>query len=297
MEMSLEEAAEFLNPITEIGHYTYRPTKEDALEFARNVREAISKRLTMEAPGEEAMAGFDEREEREIIPGFGSWSLINSSAANSPYARIATMDQGAGRCTAEKLINHHTAVTAAHCVQDSSENWMSRQRIRFAAGSANTANGGTGDAEDYLPSGCYARTVPGCWNGVGGTCDYAVLTLRGGAFNAWCDYSDYNVGYFGYTTVNNEYTGMTVRTSGYPGTPPSGSYPGLSYHRRTDGETNNNAWLYYHNDTDGGQSGGAVFNDGNRMRATHVGYLGGDWNVGMRLTTTVIDFFKDYQGD
>lgn len=88
------------------------------------------------------------------------------------------MDQGAGFCTVEKLINHHTAVTAAYCVQDSSANWMSRQRIRFQAGSANTAYSGSGNVKDYLLFGCYARTVPGCWNGQTGECNYAVLTLR-----------------------------------------------------------------------------------------------------------------------
>lgn len=295
MNMSLEEAAEYLRPVTEIGHYQYRLSKAEAVEFAKTVREYIANKVLLEAPATDSNGAAPEREGRNVIPGFGDWYRINSSAHLAPYNYSATMDQGAGLCTAEKLINNYTAVTAAHCVQDSSNNWMARQRLRFAAGSANTAYSGTGQALAYVPSGCYARTVPGCWNGVAGTCDYAVLALRTFA-GAWCDLATYNVGAFGYFTLNGEASGVEARMATYPGSPPSGTYPSLFYQSRTDAETNNDSWLYYHNDTLGGSSGGPVYNSSNQMRATHVGYLSGNWNVGMRLTSTVISFFQGSGG-
>ncbi|HKO49437.1 MAG TPA: trypsin-like peptidase domain-containing protein [Polyangiaceae bacterium] len=295
MKMSLEEAAEYLRPVTEIGHYQYRLSKAEAIEFAKTVRESIASKALLEAPATGADGAATDREGRAIIPGFGDWYRINSSAHLSPYSYVASMDQGAGLCTGEKLINNYTAVTAAHCVQDSSGNWMARQRLRFRAGSANTAYGGTGAALAYVPSGCYARTVPGCWTGVGGTCDYAVLALRTFA-GAWCDLATYNVGNFGYLTLNNEASGVEARMATYPGSPPTGTYPSLFYHNRPDAETQNNAWLYYHNDTLGGSSGGPVYNSSNQMRATHVGYLSGNWNIGMRLTSTVITFFQGSSG-
>ncbi len=295
LSMTLAEAARHLKPRTEIGHHQYELTGEGALEFARIVQETIREKKELEAAPASAEGEISGVEPESIVPGYGSWYRINSSATNSPYRYVATMDQGAGFCTAEKLINHHTAVTAAHCVQDSNQNWMARQRIRFQAGSANTAYSGTGNAKNYLPSGCYARTVPGCWKGNVGECDYAVITLRG-RFGAWCEYNDYNVGYFGYRTVNNEYNALEARMATYPASPPSGTYPSLMYQRRNDAETNNNDWLYYHNDTLGGSSGGPVFNGSREMRAIHVGNLSTEWNVGMRLTTSVINFFKAYTG-
>ena len=291
--MTLQEAADFLRPRAELGHYEYVLGDADALEFARVIQEDIRSRI----PGsdEVGQAGdADEREDRSVISGWGNWSQINASAANSPYSKIASMDQGAGTCTTEKMINQYTSVTAAHCVKNTSGSWTTRQRLRFRAGSANTSNGGTGNALGYISSGCYWRITPGCFTGEWGVCDYAVFKLRGNG--AWCAFDDYNVGWFGYTTVNNEYSSMTVRTSGYPSTPPSGSYPGLSYHRRTDGKTANDDWVFYRNDTNGGQSGGAVFNDSNKMRAIHSGNDSSSWNIGMRLTTTVVNFFSSNAG-
>ena len=122
--------------------------------------------------GPEAVFGSDERYK------------INGQAHRQPYARIAKTWGGGSVCTAFKVYNHHTAMTAAHCVHDGPGGGRrTRHQIQFASGS--NRSGGLGLAKNPLPSGCYGRAVPGGWVSTRERqYDYAVLYLhgRGGAW-------------------------------------------------------------------------------------------------------------------
>lgn len=307
LEVSLEEAAQMLRPRLEFAGVEYTISKEDALEFARKVRERIKQGGYADVKGEipkgakqlDGDAESDELEGRKIIPGYGDWYRINSSAHIWPYSMVARLDQGAGRCTAFKIVNHYTAATAGHCVASSSGNWKSRQRIQFAAGSGNTSSSGSGDEKDFLPSGCYGRVTPGCFAGVG-QCDYAVFYLRGahGGNAAWCNFNDYNVGYFGALGVGSGNTGVQTRMGSYPGTPPTGGYPSLYYHNRSDGWASGDH-LRYRIDTLPGSSGAPTFNSANQVRSVHNDACGSGsctYNYGMRMTTAMYSFMEEYGG-
>ncbi len=129
---------------------------------------------------------------------------------------------GAGTCTAFKMVNHYTAVTAAHCVHNGSS-FKSRHHITF------------GD----LPSlgwACYIRAVPACWDGDTASCDYAVIALRG-RNGANCAPSTYNVGYLGWSPVGSWVEDIKAFVSGYPSEDLKAgwAYPVLVYHYRSDG--------------------------------------------------------------
>ena len=311
LDVTLEEAAQMLRPRLELDGKVYTVSLEDSMVFARRVREKLLAKTKVDEPARYAegvtqvpdvadtpsgdAVDDTDREWRKIIPGYGSWYRINSSADNWPYTMIATLDQGGGRCTAFKAANHHTAVTAGHCVATSNGNWRTRQRIQFAAGSGNTSASGSGDERNYLPSGCYGRVTPGCFTGVG-VCDYAVFYLRGKG--AWCNYADYNTGYFGYQTVSSNASSVQTRMGSYPGTPPSGGYPSLFYHNRSDGWASGNH-LRYRIDTLPGSSGAPTFNSSNQVRSVHSDACGSGsctYNYGMRMTTTIWEFIKEYGG-
>lgn len=70
--------------------------------------------------------GTDELEGGEIraqligIVGAESRTQVFSSAY--PWNNIAYYAGPAGTCTAFKMINHHTAITAGHCMKDGANN-------------------------------------------------------------------------------------------------------------------------------------------------------------------------------
>ncbi len=299
VEVTLEEAAAMLRPHMEMDGLEYTVTDAEALEFAATVRDIVSSGDSESngsgSPSEDVFPFDDpdaEVEERALISGYGTWYKVNSWADNAPYNRIATMDSGAGKCTAFKIGNHYTAATAGHCVASKNGSWKSRQRIQFAAGSGNTSSSGSGDEKEYLPSSCYARSTPGCFTGVG-VCDYAVLRLRGGG--AWCNYNDYNVGYLGHKSVSSSASSVYTRMASYPGTPPSGGYPSLYYQTRSDSWANGSQ-LRYRMDTLGGSSGAPTFNSSNQVRSIHSDQATSTYNYGMRMTTTMYNWIIHYGG-
>jgi hypothetical protein len=300
VEMSREEAADMLRPRLEIGGKEYTVSEEDALEFADHVREVV------EAGGVDEPAGFPEGVDpvapvdqegdvkgRKIINGRGVWIKVNSWADNWPFNMVATMDEGYGRCTAFKAANHHTAVTAGHCVEQGGY-WAARQRIRFGAGSANRSSGGSGDSKNYLPPGCYGRALPTCYGGVA-ACDYAVLYLRGKG--AHCELADYDTGYFGYKPVERGAIFVRTRMASYPADPPWGGYPSLYFQSRGDGWASGDQ-LRYRLDMLPGSSGAPVFDFDENVRAVNVAYCTDDcqYNIGQKMTTTMWEFIKAYGG-
>lgn len=200
----------------------------------------------------------------------------NHMAATYPYNNHGAMYGGAGTCTGFKLVNHHTMVTAAHCIHTGSA-WKSRQTIRFQAGSSSPL--------PEVSSACYSRFVPGCWDGSSASCDYAVIALRG-RLGANCSLDGYDVGYLGWNSVASGVSDVKGFVSGYPSDQlPSGwSYPTLAYHWRNDGWTSDFTYpsrLWFYNDATGGQSGTPFvswFTSGGwRARAIHKG--GARWSV------------------
>lgn len=194
----------------------------------------------------------------------------NHMAATYPYNNHGAMYGGAGTCTGFKLVNHHTMVTAAHCIHTGSA-WKSRQTIRFQAGSSSPL--------PEVSSACYSRFVPGCWDGSSASCDYAVIALRG-RLGANCSLDGYDVGYLGWNSVASGVSDVKGFVSGYPSDQlPSGwSYPTLAYHWRNDGWTSDFTYpsrLWFYNDATGGQSGTPFvswFTSGGwRARAIHKG--------------------------
>jgi V8-like Glu-specific endopeptidase len=175
--------------------------------------------------------------EAEAVIGTDERYRINAQAHRQPYVRIAKTWSSTSVCTAFKAYNHHTAMTAAHCVHDGpSGGWRTRHQIQFAAGS--NRSGGLGLAKNALPSGCYGRVVPGGWVSTGERqYDYAVLYLHGRG-GAWCNFADYNVGYYGYKTVTG--TGISGYVSGYPDAATSPHPPYGRLERRPE-------WLTFRN--------------------------------------------------
>lgn len=245
---------------------------------------------------------------------FGGESRVNANAfaQNYPWDMIGSMANynasppGGEYCTVFKMINHYTAVTAAHCVYDSS-GWIARRDLRFAAGSS-TPRG-------VLPRNCYAMTVPSGWSSDVGDdeYDYAVIRLReGGSSGAWCNVADYDTGYFGYRGVSGCTTGVSGDMAGYPGkfgpgSPPPGAwvYPTLFDDYRTDGWTSCVTYpnhLWYYNDNSGGQSGAPFwtnYSGSYKVRAINFAIWTGafdDSNAGRRIDQSVIDFMNKYKG-
>lgn len=225
---------------------------------------------------------------------------MNSEAHKVPWSFIGAM-ANAGQCTAFKLLNKHTAITAAHCVHDGAE-WRQRKTLQFAAGAAS--------AHAELSDDCYTMIVPGGWNGEDAEFDYAVLRLRedGLEGGASCDRAAYDVGHFGYQLVDECVDGIPLTLAGYPSRSdpdnptPIGewSYPSLFTDYRTDGWTAC-AGLYemallFYNDGSNGQSGSPVWSfyedsGQNQVRGIYRGSMTtviGDSNRARRFDESLI---------
>jgi V8-like Glu-specific endopeptidase len=233
----------------------------------------------------------DDREYHAVIGG-DNRSNINHLAATYPYN---TSGREKDWCTVFKMVNHYTAVTAAHCVHSGSS-WKTRKPLVFQSPLAPLPD---------VPDQCYGRVVPGCWDGSSASCDYAVFYLRG-RNGAWCPDNTHNVGYMGYNTVSSCVTDIKAFLSGYPLPAPFGwAYPTLVYHYREDGWTSCGTYpdrVWYDNDATGGQSGAPLvsyWSDGSwRVRAIHKGEHVGlsTTNQGRRMTSDLYSWLSSNAG-
>jgi V8-like Glu-specific endopeptidase len=299
-KMSEAELIEHFRPRSEFGGYEYVLSDEDARDLALAMRDAAKYVAERGAPGEPPLgaspsdiAGPPDNRNYNQVFGADNRTNINGSASTYPY-------NNTGReidwCSVFKMVNHYTAVTAAHCVHSGSS-WKTRKELVFQSPLAPKPN---------VPSECYGRVVPGCWDGDTPSCDYAVFYLRG-RNGAWCPDNTHNVGYLGYNTVSSCVSDIKAHLSGYPLPPPFGwSYPALVYHYREDGWTSCGTYpdrVWYYNDATGGQSGAPLvsyWSDGSwRVRAIHSGGFSGlfdDSNQGRRMTSDLYDWLVSNSG-
>lgn len=221
-----------------------------------------------------------------------------------PNVAIASVDQALQStpvCTAFKMLSHHTAITAAHCVYKPRRGFTTPKHWWFASTSfrrrgAPIRNCGA----TYIPRGWRTR------NRV--RFDYAVIRMKSpwpsnsGAVNSSssCRLNDYNFGYFGFRTRS---TIQHTEVKGYPASPPGLTYPALFTHV-------SNTWYFreymrYSTDTTGGQSGSPVLyfkslvtgaprlpaQQGNQVLGIHKGqYISQNW--GRRLDGGLIRWMR-----
>lgn len=298
VSVSLEEAAELLRPRMEIGHYEYILSEEHSIAFALTVREIILDGGLPDAAGgspldsEEPPPSAAQPLRPNVILD-DEWYKANGVADDSPYERVATfvdwVSTPAVSCTAFKMTNHYTAVTNAHCIYDlDTSSWKQRKELQFAAGS--DSPGGSGNAKNVLDAQCYARAYPGCYSA--SACDYAVLALRGRG-GAWCNSSEYNVGYFGYVSTGGAGT-FATRMASYPSVPPdSHVFPSMYYSpQRSDAYVVGDNLLHFMDELPG-VSGSPIYrtNDNGQVRAIQEGSCeDSTCNAGVRMQTSVISY-------
>ena len=307
--LSDEELAKKLKPIMlSVDDIEYTLEDDQALALAREVKEHMRSGRVPDGDsafgeGEKPVVSTSRTTQNDGVFDGESRTNANAFAQNYPWNLIGVMS---GSCTIFKMINHYTAVTSAHCVYDGN-GWKTRKKLQFSAGSA-TPRG-------ELPAQCYAMTVPSGWSSDVGDdeYDYAVIRLReGGSTGAWCNYNDYNTGYFGYQGVSGCTTNVGGDLAGYPGkggpgSPPPGAwvYPTLFNDYRNNGWTSCVTYpnhLWYYNDNSGGQSGGPFwsnFSGSYKVRAVNMAIWTGvfdDSNAGRRIDQSVIDFLNAHKG-
>lgn len=180
-DMTLDEATEALRPKELRGDWEYTLAETESRELASEVQAAALSNAPAKVEGETAL-GVEDPPKYEGQPsaptqiiGTDNRISIESLKGFYPYNNVAVMSN-AGGCTTFKLINHHTAVTAAHCVHSGS-GWLTRKQITFRPLST-------------VGSTCYGMTVPSCWDGNNRQCDYATIKFREGT--GYCDFNTYN---------------------------------------------------------------------------------------------------------
>ena len=253
-EMTIEEIAYEYRPIMEFNYDVYELSEEDAYEMATQMKEAYEAGISP-APADFPLQGEALSESGEATASqemvLGSDDRSTPQSDTWPEMMNAGTDDDGGRCTAFKMINHHTAITAAHCVYTPDVGWETREDWWFSADDAFT---------EPLDPGCYSRVVPGGWtrrNHV--KFDFAILRFHGNG--EWCNFADYNTGFYGYAGVDDE---DTHQVSGYPASALGGTYPEYALDR-DEAWTN---WAYpnrvlHRIDTTGGQSGAAILRGDN----------------------------------
>jgi V8-like Glu-specific endopeptidase len=308
LEMSLEQAKAMYQPHMEIDGVEYTLSAEQAEAFAAQVFQVLqeSGSVGVEQPSQAAASqqsaiGADQDPSSGVSPEAvfppDERYNINHHAHRQPYVRIAKTWGGGSVCTAFKAYNHHTAMTAAHCVHDGpGGGWRTRHQIQFAAGS--NRPGGLNLAKTPLPSGCYGRVVPGGWISTRERqYDDAVLYLHGRG-GAWCNFADYNVGYYGYKTVTG--TGISGYVSGYPGASesPNGSWGDLWYAARADAYQSGNT-IRHTVDAGGGQSGSPFATRTDDVTSQFMGIRvagASSYNIASRVQSAMITFMQTYAG-
>lgn len=305
--MSVQEIEAMYQPVLEINGIEYRLSAEDARTFALKLHRILagSEWSPRALPSREPLGTAAERTRRTkadpsrpaAVFGADDRYSINQHAHRQPYARIAKTWSDTSVCTAFKVYNHHTAMTAAHCVHDGpGGDWRTRHQLQFAA--ASNRPGGLGGAKNPLPTECYGRVVPGGWVSTRERqFDYAVLYLHGRS-GAWCNFDDYNVGYYGYTEVTG--SGISGYVSGYPDyiTSPNGEWGDLWYAASPDGYQSGNT-IQHTVDATAGQSGSPFATRTDDVTSQIMGVNvaeTSDYNIASRVQSAMINFIITYAG-
>lgn len=298
--VSEDEAVRLLRPRTAIGDVEFTLDDNSTREFVRAIQAIARERREDDAAGRSGAPGSPlpndtggkdgiGRTQQSIVVGTEDRVNISSLADTRPFRTIGAISIG---CTCHKLLNQHTCITAAHCVHDGTD-WITRGTITFQAGSSSPLTA--------LPAGCYARTVPGGWDGSNRDFDYAVLALRGFS-GAWCAEADYSVGWMGWNTVGDGESNIPTWVAGYPSPPPSGwAWPALVYDKmsNTFQPTAATNQIEHRVDTSGGQSGSAVVQNwsagGFRSHGVHWGTTG-SVNRAVRMTSALTTWMDGFAG-
>lgn len=334
--LDTEQLAERYRMIMVSDGVEYQLSVEDAIAFTKDVRAFIQEnkdvQLTIPAESEstedeedlpprglpEGMVfPPDERENKNHIADEGDQRRIAAGFYGGPESSSYSP-----MCTAFKLINNHTAITAAHCIYDrKTESYFSPYRWWFGAGAHQTTEGAS---KDPLPTGCYQAIIPPEWITNGGAAhDWAILRLSGGP-GADCPFEDYDVGTLSVTTVGGGES-MTAIVGGYPASGesdspdpdyqchsisvppyevcfPSWYYPTLWSHWE-DAWTNSVTFptrIFHEVDTSGGQSGAPIRNLIGQVVGIHKGstyiFPGGWRNHGRRMDAELLQIFDFYKG-
>lgn len=262
-EMSLDEATAALRPKSLRGDWEYTLCDEDARQFAAEILEsARNTPITTRVPGATIDGENPVKYENNppaptrIVNGDQRFS-IEGIKEYYPFNNVAVMDN-AGTCTAFKLVNNHTAVTAAHCVHTGST-WKTRKRITFRPRST-------------VGTTCYGMTVPGCWDGSNRQCDYATIKFREGS--GYCDFDTYNVGYLGWVPTYWWQGVMQHSLWGYPSDQMKAewNYPELVWDYNTMFAQSYGNNINHSTDATGGQSGSPLYRDGDYATGIYWGY-------------------------
>jgi V8-like Glu-specific endopeptidase len=124
-----------------------------------------------------------------------------------------------------------------------------------------------------------------------------VLYLHGRA-GAWCNFDDYDVGYYGYREVTGD--GISGYVSGYPGasSSPNGRWGDLWYAARSDGYQAGDT-IRHTVDTSPGQSGSPFAtrtdNVSSQFMGVHVASTT-EYNIASRVQPAMINFIITYAG-
>jgi V8-like Glu-specific endopeptidase len=282
-QVSLDEATAALRPKALRGDWEYTLCDEDAREFAREIQESARNDvpITNGIPGSTAVGetsandSGDPSAPTRIVNGDDRFSIEGIKDVY-PYNNVAVLDS-AGTCTAFKLINHHTAITAAHCVHTGSA-WKPRKRITFRPRST-------------VGTTCYGMTVPGCWDGDNRQCDYATIKFREGS--GYCNFDTYNVGYLGWVPTYWWEGSMYHSLWGYPSEQmkQEWNYPEMvwDYNTMYGLYLGNN--ISHSTDATGGQSGSPLYRGGAYATGIYWGfYDGGSDNRAVGITQAIHDW-------
>ena len=272
-DMTVEEVADTFKPIMEFNQKVYELSDEDTTELAEEMKNAEEAGVSRSDP---AMAldgtssqfgstsGSTNQTTTPLSP-TGSGGVSTNDTFGGEERTAAPSDTWPDRmiaeagCTAFKLIGHHMAATAAHCVYDDGldsdgpRNWKSPSPWHFSADD-------TIPGIDPVDTGCVARVVPRLykeWK------HHPALDMAAILFQSplgSCDFSNYNVGYFGYDEMGPANGKRTHQIGGYPYPPPYNTQHPDYY------EDEDDAWvrrlyprrLVYTIDASGGNSGSPV---------------------------------------
>jgi hypothetical protein len=187
--------AQQLRPIMLFDGYEYEASWEDSLELARQVL-LSRQRARAERPRGRAPAKVELSRREAIIGGNDGRENVSAESDASPRRYTAVLEiprswnpdaqkVEEGYCTCNKMINHATCVTAAHCVHigagdaripaDKVNTWRPMPKIQFKAASSTPAP----QIDPSVPAQRYAIVVPRAWWNGDRNSDFAVIRFRG----------------------------------------------------------------------------------------------------------------------
>ncbi|GAB4210011.1 MAG: extracellular metalloprotease Mpr [Roseiflexaceae bacterium] len=210
-----------------------------------------------------------------VIGTDGRYQITDTTAY--PYRAIVHISSSIGGCTGW-LINANTVATAGHCIYGSG-GWATNVQVYPGRIGSSTPYGSCGATRLFAPRG---------WTrGQKRDYDYGAIKLNCSIGNT--------VGWFGMRVSTTSLNGQPSYTAGYPG---DKTYPTMWRSDDTVRLTQTRR-LYYANDTFGGQSGSAVWNNeaGCSTCAIAVHAYGVDstgFNGGTRIIQEVYDNFTTW---